>query len=464
MVQSIAETRPAHRVGIVVTGSGTVKAERANESAAHRLGSLALAEPPPHRPGDAPVGCTHWAVTAAAISSWEGTAAGAAARPGTEDGAEGHAARDHWADLLFLDGCAAEGAAPETSPSERHALDAGIRPTATTLVVAARAPAADPPEPGRPWFAEIGYAHCFALLMAGQVRHACRIAENGYRDEVAAGNTARADGWLAMRGRVVDTVGAAHPFGFPAPRLMLAPRPAALAVFGDQAAADRDGQHRNRLFQPWSTLSRAWATAACGNTTLAARQALAAAETAMALGQYAVEATASYDVARLGNPHAVRHRLAALTHLVPGPVVPTMAAAAAALSRSDPAALDLVTAKFTELGMDLLAAETATAAAALRRTCAPPSTLACPTATTPLLQLTAPLVGLTSRERDVVLLAAGGFTSPVIGHRLVLSARTVDNYLGRAYQKLGVASRRELGPLVVGDRIQPPVHVEGKQR
>ncbi|WP_157845501.1 helix-turn-helix domain-containing protein [Kitasatospora phosalacinea] len=453
----------------MITSNGIAKAALANESAAHRLVSPAVAEPPPHCPPDAPVGCTHWAVTAAAVSSWEATGVGAAARPGAEDDAGGHPARDHWADLLLLDRCAAEGAVPEPSPAERHVLDPAIRSAVTTLVVAARAPhwfdpvPADPPGPGRPWFAEIGYVHCFALLMAGQVRHACRIAENGYRHELAAGNTALADGWLAMRGRVADTVGAPHPFEGPAPRLMLAPRPAALAVFGDRGA-DQDRRHENRLFLPWSTLSRAWATAAGGNTTLAARQALAAADTAMALGQYAVEATASYDAARLGNPHAVRHRLAALADLVPGPVVPTLAAAAAALARSDPAALDLVAEKFTELGMDLLAAEAVTAAAALRRTCAPPRTLACPTATTPLLQLTAPLVDLTSRERDVVLLAAGGFTSPVIGHRLALSARTVDNYLGRAYQKLGVANRRELGPLVVGDRTQPPIHAEGKQR
>ncbi|MFD0574455.1 LuxR C-terminal-related transcriptional regulator [Kitasatospora gansuensis] len=81
-----------------------------------------------------------------------------------------------------------------------------------------------------------------------------------------------------------------------------------------------------------------------------------------------------------------------------------------------------------------------------------PSAIACRNATTPLLQLTAPLAELTGRERDVALLAANGFTSPAIGHRLGLSARTVDNTLGRTYQKLGVTSRRDLAPLVVGDR------------
>lgn len=58
------------------------------------------------------------------------------------------------------------------------------------------------------------------------------------------------------------------------------------------------------------------------------------------------------------------------------------------------------------------------------------------------------LVGLTRRERDVALLAAAGLSSKTIGGRLRLSVRTVDNYLGRIYQKLGVANRRDLGSLV----------------
>ncbi|WP_457030729.1 helix-turn-helix transcriptional regulator [Kitasatospora sp. P5_F3] len=333
-----------------------------------------------------------------------------------------------------------------------------------------------PDGPGRPWFAEIGYAHCFALLLAGQVRHACRMAENGYRDEVAAGNIAVAGGWSALRGQVAnvataiaDAETASRLFDSGNSCLVPAPRLAELAVFGNQAGAQQTRQFadqapESRLCVPWLALSQAWTTAAGGDTTLAARQALSAADIAMALGQYAVEATASYDVARLGNPNAVRHRLAALADLVPGPVVPAMAGATAALARSDPAALDLATANFTELGMDLLAAETATAAAALGHPSTPPGAVADPNAPTPLLQLTAPLVELTSRERDVALLAANGFTSPAIGHRLGLSARTVDNYLGRTYQKLGVTSRRNLAPLVIGDRPQPPVHAEGKQR
>nr|WP_225955461.1 helix-turn-helix transcriptional regulator [Kibdelosporangium phytohabitans] len=55
---------------------------------------------------------------------------------------------------------------------------------------------------------------------------------------------------------------------------------------------------------------------------------------------------------------------------------------------------------------------------------------------------------LTPREREVALLAAQGQSSRRLAARLNLSVRTVDNYLGRAYTKLGVTSRTGLGPLL----------------
>ncbi|MGW8697773.1 helix-turn-helix domain-containing protein [Streptomyces eurythermus] len=476
----------------MVVGNSATDTSQPDERADRRSGSVApgstaVADPPPRRPpATAPTArCTHWAVTAAAIPCWAAGNVGAAHLEPGHVGGPASEAHGLGLLLLMLDGCTrAASAACEKVLRDRRVPDGAVHPAVTTVVVAASparwsdrpSAAAARPDPARAWFAEIGYAHCFALLMAGQVRHTSRTAGNGYRDEVAAGDSAVADGWLALRGQVAnvataiaDAETASRLFDGGTSRLVLAPGPAELALSCDEAGPRRtrqpaDRASESRLLVPWSTLSQAWITAADGNTTLAARQALSAADTARALGQHAVEATASYDVARLGSPHAVRHRLAALTDLVPGPVVPVMAGAAAALARSDPAGLDVATARFNELGMDLLAAETATAAAALRRTATPSSTIACPTATTPLLQLTTPLVGLTSRERDVALLAAHGFTSPAIGHRLGLSARTVDNHLGRAYQKLGVTSRRDLAPLIVADRPAPPVPAEGKQR
>jgi DNA-binding CsgD family transcriptional regulator len=53
-------------------------------------------------------------------------------------------------------------------------------------------------------------------------------------------------------------------------------------------------------------------------------------------------------------------------------------------------------------------------------------------------------VPLTDREREIAALAADGRPSREIAARLYLSVRTVDNHLGRIYDKLGVSSRAEL--------------------
>ena len=47
--------------------------------------------------------------------------------------------------------------------------------------------------------------------------------------------------------------------------------------------------------------------------------------------------------------------------------------------------------------------------------------------------------GLTPREEEIVRLAADGRSSRVIADSLNISARTVDNHLSIAYQKLGSA-------------------------
>jgi DNA-binding CsgD family transcriptional regulator len=433
---------------------------------------------------------TRWAVTAAAIHYWGAGDAEAADRVLGDVG--GPVAEAHRAGFVLLDGRPRTAlAAGEKVLRDRQVPDEAISPAVNTAVTAASfvgrfdlaMAAIDRAGPARLELAQLGYVHCFALLMAGRVEQAHRMAEDGYRNAVAAGNIAVAGGWSTLRGQVakargdlataiadLDT-GSRLLEGYatcPVLVLCLAELAAARAMTGDKAGAQQtlrlaaDRAPVNRLFSPWFALSQAWATAAGGDTTLAARQAGSAADRAMASGQFAVEAAARYDVARLGKPNAVRHRLATLAGVVRGPVVQAMAGAAAALARSAPGALDVATARFAELGLDLLAAETATAAAALRGTTSRGG--ACPDATTPLLRLTAPLLRLTRRERDVALLAATGLTSPAIGNRLGLSVRTVDNYLGRAYQKLGVTDRRDLAPLVIGDRPRLPIHSEGEHR
>ena len=58
---------------------------------------------------------------------------------------------------------------------------------------------------------------------------------------------------------------------------------------------------------------------------------------------------------------------------------------------------------------------------------------------------------LTSREREVVTLAAQGLSNREIATRLFISLRTVENHLHRAFAKLGVTRREQL-PGALGEK------------
>jgi DNA-binding CsgD family transcriptional regulator len=57
---------------------------------------------------------------------------------------------------------------------------------------------------------------------------------------------------------------------------------------------------------------------------------------------------------------------------------------------------------------------------------------------------------LTLREREIALLAASGLSSREIADRLVVSVRTIDNHLQRAYRKLGITRRQDLPRFLTG--------------
>jgi DNA-binding CsgD family transcriptional regulator len=144
---------------------------------------------------------------------------------------------------------------------------------------------------------------------------------------------------------------------------------------------------------------------------------------------------------------------------VEGPLARLCAEHVLALVRRDGERLDQLSESFRSLGADLVAAEAAAEAAAVHAANGKKASMlaasargrrfleACERARTPALT-TLVAAPLTPREREIATLAAGGMTSLEIARRLVISARTVETHLQRAYAKLGVASRADLASVL----------------
>jgi DNA-binding CsgD family transcriptional regulator len=334
-----------------------------------------------------------------------------------------------------------------------------------------------------PWGeTQLGLARCQLLLGAGRLAEARAIADAGYQAAVADRSPEQTGGWAGFRGLVAKAQGQVataeasfreavalldeqDPYRFM--RCCLAELASVAAVRGDQAAAtawlDRAAARQgsaNQLFDAWVELDRAWVAAGAGELTRADRLARHAADMARASGQLTFEVVALHDVARLGAPAGVRDRLEELAGVLEGGLAPVLATSAAALAVEDGPALDRVAAAFEDLGALLLAAEAAAAAARAHRAAARDGranasqeraaalAAACQGASTPGLGPDVLVSTLSAREREVAMLAAARTSSREIGARLDLSVRTVDNYLGRVYAKLGVSSRSQLAALL----------------
>jgi ATP/maltotriose-dependent transcriptional regulator MalT len=207
------------------------------------------------------------------------------------------------------------------------------------------------------------------------------------------------------------------------------------------------------VFEVHLRLARAWLAACRGEVSAARSLALAAGKMTEASGQYAHAVVAVHDLARLGDPRV--SWLTRLATLVDGPFAPACAAHAEALAARDGHRLDRAADSFGAMGANLLAAEAAAEAARChseegRRTAMFASSTrsrrwleTCEGARSPVLAaLTAP--PLTPREREVATLAGHGLSNADIAERLVLSTRTAESHLQRAYAKLGVNSRAGL--------------------
>lgn len=160
----------------------------------------------------------------------------------------------------------------------------------------------------------------------------------------------------------------------------------------------------------------------------------------------------AYDAVRLGMPERAAGRLTGV-----------FAAHAEALARGDGPALDRVAEQLAERGFLLYAAEAHAQAvrahrdpraARTARTRAVALARRCQGARTPALSGLV-LGELTTRQRQIVTLAAAGLSNRQIAEKLTLSVRTVGNHLYGAYARLGAGDRGALPWLVELPHAQP---------
>jgi DNA-binding CsgD family transcriptional regulator len=317
-----------------------------------------------------------------------------------------------------------------------------------------------------------------ALELGGWLDQAEAAAEEGYRSALAEraheggaifamllgavslveGRLTTAARWLhesAALLRELDPLGLLPwPLAFLAQTMAQAGDAEAAASAVDEAEASRwPGM---RIFEFDLGLAHAWVAAARGQLSIARGLMIETADAAENSGQFAFAVLALHDLARLGDPMKAAPRLEALASSVQGPLATACAQHTAALVANDGRALDDVAASFEAIGALLLAAETAADAATVHHSAGRESSARtsralaklligrCEGADTPKVRLLDTADDLTVREHEIAMLAASGLSSRAIAEHLVLSIRTVENHLQRAYTKLGVTGRSEL--------------------
>jgi DNA-binding CsgD family transcriptional regulator len=314
---------------------------------------------------------------------------------------------------------------------------------------------------------------------AGQLAHAEADAERGRRASLAAGDKEGQathlflTGWVLIERGHLDRAAKAFLDGASvnreihdpaALRWCLAGLALAEAMRGHTqqaraAAAERDELPASPMMLYETDVvdrSRAWVSVCAGELTRAQEVLIAAAARAAACGLRVAEAKVLHDIARIGQPDVVAHRLAAIAEEVGAGLPSAFAGHAAALVRANAAGLEASGQAFEALGASLLAAEAYLAAAAAYRSSGQPRSASamtrratelaatCGDARTPGLSLSAATQQLTRREREIATMAAAGNSSREIADRLTLSVRTVDNHLQNIYGKLGVTRRDEI--------------------
>jgi DNA-binding CsgD family transcriptional regulator/tetratricopeptide (TPR) repeat protein len=234
-----------------------------------------------------------------------------------------------------------------------------------------------------------------------------------------------------------------------------------LLLGNDEAAASalaRADACTSPVATSWSTRerTRAWLEACRGDLGAARALITEVAERSRADGLLNFEVGVVHDLVRFGDPGAALGRLEELAEVVEGPYAHALVVHARAAVGQDLGLYQLAVDEFEAMECLVWAAEAATACAELHRRSGDQRAAAAMGqralhfvetaggARTPGLLRGSGVEPLTTREREVALLAASGVSSKDIAGRLIVSKRTIDSHLDRVYRKLGVTGREQL--------------------
>jgi DNA-binding CsgD family transcriptional regulator len=223
----------------------------------------------------------------------------------------------------------------------------------------------------------------------------------------------------------------------------------------DEAQTVLDGAAPDRLavmpgLLPWAQAAVATAR---GDTETAGRLLHQAAVQAAEAGAWSVQVqylTRAAQLPAADRPPALAERLDRCAGQVDAPVLLMLARGELARLRGDGPGLLHQAGLLTGVGLHLPAlrlAEAALSALPADRNADRPAAVALAGRLRDVLGVPAPdeaPPALTARETETAALAARGRTNREIADRLVVSIRTVESHLGRAYRKLGVTSRQDL--------------------
>jgi len=326
----------------------------------------------------------------------------------------------------------------------------------------------------------IADAHVSALLLAGRIADALKLAESIHEQAAelpgaaqalgaavagrAALGAGRLDSAVAHLDAAADALRASgHAVGwgyrYDIPRAIAHAMQGATGIAATTFASVDARRRAFRMLDSERSIAQAWVAAGEGAVTEAIDGVSSAAARARDTGQFAAEVMCLQTATQFG-AHSAAERLSELRAIVEGPRVDIATRFAAAIRDNQPDDMVAASKDFETMG-DIVAAVDAASQAAIayRREDLRGSSLSsiaraealaarCGGANTPALRQAREPLPLTEREREIVSLLGQGLYKRDVAARLTLSVRTVEGHIYRAMTKTGTGSREELAALL----------------